>query len=358
MLVVIRADASQTIGSGHIMRCLTLAERLRSKGADVSFICRDFHGNLAEDIKSKGFEVYLLPRVVENQSDLNSSEVMWLGTDWKSDADETMAVLAKYAKTIDWIIIDHYGIDYKWQSCIRTRVHNIMAIDDIANRRHDCEILLDQNLFEYPSTRYFHLVPKGCRMLLGPHYALLRPEFSEARLNSSKRDGRVQRLIVFYGGSDPSNETLNTLHALESLPLSIDVIVGRINPNIKKIDEFISKQKNMSLYCDVDNMAQLMIKADLAVGASGSSSWERCCVGLPMILISVAENQEDIARNLENHQCAVYLGKSSEVTKLDILRVVQSLIKTPTKVRELSQNASQLVDGYGAERVSNIMLTE
>lgn len=198
MLVVIRADASETIGSGHIMRCLTLAERLRLKGAEVSFICRDFSGNLVEHIRNKGFKVHLLSKVGgENLSVQSNGKQKWLGTDWNKDADEAIAVLAKYKKKIDLIIVDQYGIDYKWQSRIRAMTQKIMVIDDLANRRHACDILLDQNFFEYPSARYSYLVPQNCRMLLGPHYALLRSEFIEARLNSGKRDGRVQRLIVF-----------------------------------------------------------------------------------------------------------------------------------------------------------------
>lgn len=357
MFVVIRADASQTIGSGHVMRCLTLAEQLRLKGAEVSFICRDIDGNLAEYIRGKGFEVHLLARVDKNKSGLESAEMFWLGTDWRSDSDQTKAVLEKSRKVIDWMIIDHYGIDYKWQFSLRDWVHNIMVIDDLANRRHDCDILLDQNLFENPSLRYLDLVSINCRRLLGPHYALLRAEFSEARSMSLERDGQVQRLMVFYGGSDPLNETLRTLRAVESLSLNIDVIVGSINPNIEKVKKFVLKQKNMSLYCNVANIAQLMIKADLAVGASGGTTWERCCLGLPMILLSIAENQVDIAKNLERHQCAVYLGKNTEVTDLDIYRAVRYFIDNPSKVRELSQNSSRLVDGHGAERVGNILLS-
>lgn len=357
MLVVIRADASYTIGSGHIMRCLTLAERLRSKGAEVSFICRDFQGNLADYIESKGFGVYLLPRIKEGQLTQDNSEMFWLGTDWETDANETISVLKKYSNKINWVIVDHYGIDYKWQCKIRTMVSNIMVIDDIANRKHNCEILLDQNLFEHPSLRYSDLVSQRCKLLLGPQYALLRSEFRDARLYSPQRDGHVQQLMIFFGSSDLANETLRTIQAIQSLPLNIDIIVGRINPNLKKIEDFVSKDKNMKMYCDVDDMAQFMLKADLSIGASGSVSWERCCVGLPSIIISIADNQENIAKSLEKYNSAIYLGRSSDVSSSDIINAVQTMMQTPSKVRELSQNACRLVDGLGAERVSDMILS-
>ncbi|WP_434511447.1 UDP-2,4-diacetamido-2,4,6-trideoxy-beta-L-altropyranose hydrolase [Desulfitobacterium sp. AusDCA] len=355
MLIVIRADASQLIGSGHIMRCLTLAEQLKAKGADIYFICRDFPGNLTEDIKSKGYNVKLLQPIKNSKLNYNREE-KWLGTSTSVDVEETASVLRNFQKPIDWLIVDHYGIDNYWESSIRNWTKKIMVIDDLANRSHDCELLLDQNLFDHPDSRYSHLTSKGCKMLLGPHYALLRAEFSKARLSSPQRDGRIQRVVIFYGGSDLSNETLKTLYALEKLPLNVDIIVGRINPNIKEIEEFVTKHEHMRLFCNVENMAQLMANADLAIGASGSTAWERCCLGLPMILITIAENQEDIARNLEKNQCAIYLGKNTEVSCSEVSKVVRDLMLTPPRVERLGLNAGKLVDGYGADRVSNIIL--
>lgn len=352
MLVVIRADASQTMGSGHIMRCLTLAERLRLEGAEVSFVCRDFPGNLSAYIRDKGFAVHLLPSVEDSDPESIGSEDVWLETSWISDAEETLLVLRDYPAPIDWLIVDHYGIDHKWEAHIRQWTRKIMVIDDLANRRHDCDMLLDQNLSEDPLYRYLDLVPKKCKLLLGPLYALIRPQFAEARDKGTKRETKVKRLLVFYGGSDLTNETWRTLNALDGLILDFDVVIGSIYKYKTRLTELIQTKTNVSLHCNVDNMAELMLKADLSIGASGSVSWERCCVGLPAILISVAKNQEDIAKNLERQGCAIYLGKHSEVSEQDIRLAVELLVENPQRVTNLGLNARRLVDGYGTNRVS------
>jgi UDP-2,4-diacetamido-2,4,6-trideoxy-beta-L-altropyranose hydrolase len=168
MNIVIRADAAVHIGSGHVMRCLTLADELRRHGASVTFICRDWDGHLQTHIMGKGYECVLLPRSETAFHAEDDEYAHWLGVPIATDAAETLAVCAGLRKRVDWCITDHYAIDARWHSELRPHVGKIMVIDDIANRPHDCDLLLDQNLYDNADERYKQLVPAHCRLLLGP----------------------------------------------------------------------------------------------------------------------------------------------------------------------------------------------
>lgn len=204
--VAIRVDSSQVMGSGHLMRCLTLAERLRCEGTDVRFICRDLVGNPAHLAREKGFALELLPRREENSA--LTGYTAWLTVSQETDATETIAALERAGRAfLDRLIIDHYAIDEVWEKHLRPYTKEIFVIDDLANRRHDCDVLLDQNFYRHMQHRYDGLVPTTCRLLLGPQYALLREEFYRVRETMRVRDGSLRRILVFYGGSDLTSET-------------------------------------------------------------------------------------------------------------------------------------------------------
>lgn len=231
MNIVFRLDSSNLIGSGHVMRCLALANALRERKVKVQFICRNLIGNSIRVIKQNGFEVIEL---------INKPNIQW-----EQDAKETISYLKQMEKP-DWIFLDHYNLDIKWENEIRPFVNQIAVIDDLANRQHDCDLLIDQNYYDKKTCRYSNLVPKSCTKFIGPRYALLRSEFKEARSLLKVRSGEVQQILVFLGGNDVGNVTSFVLSAIEEIPLlnnkEMHVVVGGSNPNRDKIREKCEKK--------------------------------------------------------------------------------------------------------------------
>jgi UDP-2,4-diacetamido-2,4,6-trideoxy-beta-L-altropyranose hydrolase len=364
LAVVIRADASVQIGSGHVMRCLTLADELRERGAAVVFVCRNFEGNLRKHIEAKGYECVLLPVSTQVNNVVNTQNKYddWLGDSPEHDAEATATVCAEFAArhggTIHWLIIDHYAIDERWESRLRPLAQRIMAIDDIANRRHDCDVLLDQNLYDNAEQRYIGLVPTHCTMLLGPTYALLRPEFREARALLGERlirSGEVRRIMIFFGGSDPTNETAKAVHAVQMLnrpDIDVDVIVGIANPHRNEIEQLCAQTSNVHFYCQVPNMAEFMVKADLALGAGGSTTWERCCLGLPTIVVIIAENQVEMTEAGARRGVVWNAGNGGLALSVEsLVRIVDTILKSQDVIAEASFHGQMLVDGAGTDRV-------
>lgn len=303
--IIIRADASLSIGSGHVMRCLTLAEELRDAGSEVVFVSRAHPGNLNGLFRYKGFRCHELPEVpasVQTSGKLQDSRseyASWLGVPPQRDADETIGAIGNDRP--DWLIVDHYGLDEEWEKLLRPRVSKIMVIDDLADRRHDCDLLLDQNYFKNGESRYDDLVSPACTKLLGPKYALLRKEFREARKNLRERTGEVKRVLVFMGGADPDNITglaIEGLSSPEHRHLQVDVVIGSQNPHKKTIEKLVQARPQTKLHVQATNMAELMCEADLAIGAGGSTTWERLYLGLSSIVIPIAENQIPTTRDL------------------------------------------------------------
>lgn len=348
--VVIRADASVQIGSGHVMRCLTLADALRERGAEVYFVCRELPGHLGEVLANKDYPTHWLPTPDADATTIpaHTAHSAWLGVPWEEDTEQMWDWLETLPE-VDWLIVDHYALDQTWESQLRPQVKRIMVMDDLADRPHDCDLLLDQNLHENMEQRYTGLVPKECRLLLGPRYALLRPEFLEARKNLRQRDGTVRRILVFFGGADPSNETTKALRALQLLDrpdIAVDVVVGSANPHRSEIEALCAALPNTSFYCQVSNMAELMARADLAIGGGGSATWERFCVGLPSLVISLAENQLKLIQTLANMGLIFYFNQSNK-SDISLVELIRILCASQHYMFFLSNSAKDLVDGRG-----------
>ncbi|WP_205419951.1 UDP-2,4-diacetamido-2,4,6-trideoxy-beta-L-altropyranose hydrolase [Aeribacillus pallidus] len=346
MNVIFRTDSSVTIGTGHVMRCLTLANQLKKQvNADVSFICRDLEGNLIHFIKDNGFRVLVLPKIQINKVD-HLAIFQWYEKNWKQDVYETQFLFKKYNFSIDLLVVDHYGLDSKWESKIKPFSKKIMVIDDLANRKHVCDFLLDQNWYLNYQERYKNLVPPECKQLLGPNYVLLREEFIEASRQKRIRDGKIHNILVFFGGTDPTNETIKTLNALALLEnnIKVNVVVGSSNKRKHEIREYCDRYLNFFFHCQVSNMASLMNEADLAIGAGGTTTWERCYLGLPSITIIVADNQIELTDSVSKFGATINLGCSHEVTSDQIFEAVKDLIEHPKKVQLLSERASKLVN--------------
>lgn len=328
MNIIFRVDASINIGSGHVMRCLTLAKQLQKKNAKVYFISRVLEGNLIDFIKEKGFEVKTLSK---NDKVLNNLEgyQKWLTVSQQFDVEQTIQILTDLDISIDLLVIDSYAIDIEWENKIRPYVKKIMVIDDLANRKHDCDILLDQNFYLNMEERYNGLVPINCKLFLGPRYVILREEFYEVKKHLRHRNGNIKNIFVFFGGIDITNETMKTLRAiilLKQKDIVVNVVVGKNNPYKESIEKFCRKYDNINYYCQVDNMAELMNEADLAIGAGGTTTWERCFLGLPSLVIAVAENQIEIAKNCDG-KILIYLGVNLEIDEKDIYKYIKGIKK-------------------------------
>lgn len=327
MKVLIRVDASTAIGSGHVMRCLTLANRLKKENNDIYFVMRDLAGNLIELVEKAGFAVFILPRVAK-QTDLNGYE-NWLTVKVATDAAETLSVVKEKLGTVDRVIVDSYAIDYRWESALREVAKEIMVIDDLANRRHDADILLDQNFYLDKDTRYNGLVPANCKLLLGPENALLREEFYTEKKRLRQRDVNIKNILVFYGGSDLTDETTKAIQALVLLrekchaDFTVTVVVGLSNARREKIKNLCQKYNYIKYLCQVNNMAELMNKTDLMLGAGGSTTWERLFLKVPALVTAVADNQVQGAIDCASAGIIDYLGLAADVTVDTIITAVK-----------------------------------
>lgn len=358
MKTVIRVDASDEIGSGHLMRCLTLAQALKDYGISVAFICRELPGNLCDYLEEKEFRVYRLPKnAIKNNIQNNKnigSHAHWLGVKLEDDIKQTLKILNTDKAGFDWLIVDHYALGEAWEGHMRNYVKKIMVIDDLADRKHDCDLLLDQNLYKNFETRYDELVPSKCQKLLGSKYALLRSEFVEARKNLRKRNGKIKRILVSFGGYDITNETEKTLKAIQLLErpdLVKDIVVGALNPKKEKVKDLCDTMPNTYYQLQVDNMAELITKSDLAIGAGGATTWERSCLGLPSLIISVSFNQEAISEVYCETGAGKYLGVSNNVSKEHIYQNIKKLLKGSQRVKKMGDVAYSLVDGIGTFRI-------
>lgn len=358
--IVFRTDASQEIGTGHVMRCLTLADAFHNKGVVVSFICRDLPGHLSDYIKCKGYNVFLLPfekfSSCKLKKDLKHSH--WLGVDWETDANETEEILGKY-ECIDGLIIDHYALDKRWEEKLKKFTQCIIVIDDLADRKHTCNILLDQNYYLNMYKRYEGLVPPNCVKLLGPQYCLLREEFSNERKSLRGRDRDLKTILVFFGGSDPTNETYKILKALENIDcnsIRIHVVVGQSNKQKYIIKELCKKYLNMNFHYQINYISKLMSEADLAICAGGSITWERYCLGLPAILISVAHNQVEICETVSSLGIDWYIGKSEDVNGKEVVDMIKIIEMEISELNYRSKKALEFVDSGGTNRVTKEIL--
>lgn len=362
MNIVFRVDASVQMGTGHAIRCLTLADELRVRGARCHFITRKQPGDLATAIESRGYQVHRLPETVTSgradEAPAGPPHASWLKGGWEQDAKQCRAVIGNLMPY--WLIVDHYGIDHRWEMALSQSCQNLMVIDDLADRKHHCNLLLDQN-WHGPTTpkRYQKLIPKNTLQLLGPEYALLRPEYPILRKVIPPRDGNISRILVFMGGSDPGNETAKALRALYSPDLGhlvVDVVLGANHPDPEGITEQGKARPRINIHRNLPGLAGLMAKADLMIGAGGATTWERMCLGLPSIVISIANNQTPTNRALMEAGYINFLGESAAVSEQDIAAAIQHCVLSQEEMQSQSRLIESLVPGDGtAKTVSHLI---
>lgn len=341
--VAIRVDASPEIGGGHLMRCLTLAGALRDAGAGVVFLCQDLPGSSSlAQVERSGFEAYLLPQCSPEQ-----------------DAAETCAILQRHGLRPDWLVVDHYDLGADWQRALAPHVGQILTLEDIPGRPHVADVLLDPTSGR-KAEEYAGLTPKDCHLLLGTDYALIRPEFAALRpatLARRELQTTPKRLLISLGSGETSDELLTILAALAqpglAVGLNITLVLG--GPQLKE-DHIRAAANALPAHVDVlsyaDNMPELMAEADLAIGAAGGATWERCSLGLPSIVMALADNQADIARQLQTAGAALVVAPEQE----DIHQALQTVLMDPAQLRQLGETAARLCDTRGRKRVKTALM--
>lgn len=363
--IAFRTDASLAIGTGHVMRCLTLADALKARQVACHFICREMPGHLIDAIRQRGHETHVLPRAETATSVTEDTQgpahADWLTTDWRTDARQTLALLETLRP--EWLVVDHYALDARWQDATRSGYGRLFVIDDLADRPHTADLLLDQNLGR-DARDYAALVPSACECLIGPRYALLRPEFAEYREASLARRQRpsLGNILVTMGGIDKDNATGRVLEALESCPLpprcTLSVVMGANAPWLASVQaQALEMPWETEVAVNVNDMARRMSQADLAIGAAGSTSWERCCLGVPTLTVVLADNQREVAKELHDIGAAISLGDLDEVHAELALRLGK-FISRADLLFEYSVTAARITDGSGVTLVSERLLKQ
>jgi UDP-2,4-diacetamido-2,4,6-trideoxy-beta-L-altropyranose hydrolase len=353
MRVAFRVDASLAIGSGHVMRCVALAQGLAREQVTVHFICRALPGNLIDWIQSQGFSCFVLPPPHEALSlkTTNSDYAAWLGVDWQQDAMDTLAVLTE---RVDWLVVDHYALAAPWQKAVSKGYHRLFVIDDLANRDQSCaDLLLDQNYSPHRFQAYAAYVGKQTTCLFGPKYALLRDEFRQVRLLQQPYCPTLSRICIFLGGVDADNLTGTLVEQLSLLNLAIgvDVIIGAQNPHRAMLTALCRAQRDVTLHVGISNLAEVMSMAQLVIGAGGVNTWERAVLGLPTLALCIADNQRAGLLAMAE-QGALWLLQDSKAVAL----AVSLLANHPTLLNAMHLAAQKICDGLGVARVVQHLL--
>ncbi len=362
MEVVFRADASVDIGTGHVMRCLTLADALGRAGARCTFVSRALDGHLLEAIAARGHGVLPLSgrsgeaeeALAAAWGDARPAHAAWLATSWQADASETREALEASGLRPDWLVVDHYALDARWEEALEGSSRRLMVLDDLADRTHRCDLLLEQGLGR-EAADYGPWVPQRARLLIGPRFALLRPEFAALRSASLARRAapRLSRLLVTLGGVDRDNVTGRVLAALRTLPLgpelSITVVMGARAPWKQQIEQDAQQMPwPTEVLSGVTDMGARMAAHDLAICAGGGTVWELCALGVPMITVVVADNQTFSARALAQRAGVPVITPGG--LQRSLAAALRGL-EAPVTLRERGRAVATVCDGRGADRV-------
>ncbi|OZI28156.1 UDP-2,4-diacetamido-2,4,6-trideoxy-beta-L-altropyranose hydrolase [Bordetella genomosp. 1] len=357
MQVAIRVDAALVRGTGHVMRCLCLADALRERGASIAFVTRDLPQALHTLVTGHGHQVVALegwPGASAPAADL-PAEAAWSTAQQDADAAQTVAALAALGLPVEILVVDHYALGLRWEQAARAGAARLVAIDDLA-REHDCDVLLDQNFYAAPEARYAGRIPAAARALLGPQHALLRPEFRSLRADLAPRSGALQRILVFLGGMDAANLTGRALDALDAAGLAgvaTDVVIGAGHPQRDALAARCASRGATTCHIQTPHIGALMAAADLAVGAGGVATWERAALGVPTLAICIAENQREVLDDC-SRAGLVCLAPADTVPALT--EQLRALAANPGLRVHLSRQGMACVDGLGASRVVAALL--
>lgn len=296
MLIAFRVDATPAIGSGHLARCLTLADALARAGERCLFLCRGLPPAQAAQVGARGHTLHALAQLPPARSAQGGpAHAHWLAAGQEQDAREVAVILDAHSP--DWLIVDHYGLDSVWETMIRPHCGQLMVLDDLADRRHDCDLLLDPGVSPQLEQRYRALVPSACLLMIGPCFALLRPEFDAALATMPVRKTKTpRRVLVMFGGEDQAGQTLGAIAALRTtcppgVITEVDVVIPEMNCWRHEIVQACAADQRFRLHVASNEVARLMAGADLVIGSGGGATYERLALQCVSFLTVAAENQ-------------------------------------------------------------------
>lgn len=354
-MIIFRTDSSSLIGSGHVTRCISLASYLKKDGLDVEFICRKHKGNYINKIQDAGFKVHELKLVGKIKLKSNTSYASWLGASQSLDAENCIEIIK--SRKINFLIVDHYGIGVNWQKKLKPYCGKLMVIDDLAQRRHACDVILNQNLGS-TKKKYKKLIPHTCKQLLGPKFALLDSVYSNIKVDLKSRSGNIRRALIYFGGGDDalkySELALNAFCEPKLIHIKLDLVINSKKNNLKQIKKIISNRGRIKLYSNLPNLSKLISNSDLAIGAAGSTTWERCCFGIPSIIVICALNQKLSAEKIKKKNAAFVFYPNNNLQK-NIKDAALSLCRNKNIYLKMSQKALKICDGHGSKRVSKLI---
>jgi len=362
LTIAFRVDAYSTIGNGHLMRCLTLAHQLSNTKNDIYFICREFSDEVLANIDAFGYNVIKLS--IGSTEIIKEDTATWLSENQEEDAIKTIQSIKKLP-FIDLMIVDSYAIDITWHKYLTPYCHYLMVIDDLANRKYQCDMLLDQTLNCVDSS-YSALVPKKCNLMLGAKFMLLRDEFRELRSEVIQNRylplPSTIKLLITMGGTDPDNLNKMAISAVHKLKiqypeLTVIIVLSANAPHLLAVENIITPFPWISLKVDVKNISQLMKDAHLAIGTSGGTSWERCCLALPTLTIINADNQKKVDANLAKSGATKSLGEHTMLCPDDIVNVANLVLKCPETYANMVTKSLDICDGKGVIKVVENLLS-
>jgi len=339
--IFFRVDSSFELGFGHLNRCLIFAEIFKKRKIKVHFICKNLKGNVTNEIKSRGYKLHFIKNLKNSVYE---------------DYLNTRKILERFETETCYLVIDNYLWDEKYEQKLRLFVEKIIVIDDLANRKHDCDLIIDQNLYSGFEHRYDKLVPKNCKKLLGPKYILLRKEF----LTSKKKIKiqKIKKIFISFGGQDISDEAVKVMFAIKKSKLNyekINFLVNKSNKNLKDLKKISKNMKEITIFTVDKKLSRLIQNSDLCIGAGGSMTWERAYLGIPSIISILSKNQLEITNTMEKKGCVYNMGWAKNVKISDYQKIFGKL-----KINELntmSQKNKKVVDGKGISRINKIVFS-
>ena len=336
--VLFRVDSSSKIGGGHLIRCLELAKLFKKNEYKIFFICRNFVGNLNNGVTEENFNLLLIDDPSKNyERDFNNSEI-----------------LIKNLGKFNFLVVDNYQLDILWESQMRKYAKKIIAIDDLANRKHDCDILIDQNFAENNDLRYEGLVNKNTIKLLSPKYSIIKKEFRNINIKKSVNK-KVENIFICFGATDPSNHSIKVIEALDLLNYelnSINVFTTEENLNYEALKKKCSTTKNCFFYSNKFQLPEILSSCDLAIGSGGSMCWERAFLGVPSIVFGIAKNQIEIIKALIKNEIVVGEHWNPKPDINLIKYWLKFVIDNPKILGKLSNKSKEMVDGFGLDRIN------
>jgi len=326
MNIFFRVDSSNIIGTGHVFRCLNIAYHYNSE--NIFFICKNHNYNINSKIPYKLFEL-------ESSNNLNTNINSWLGESEEDDAKKTIEIIKNYE--VDWLIIDHYSINKKWENMLKKYVKKILVIDDYIDRVHDCDIVLNQQFSQEEGDRIYK------KSYCGNDYLILHHKYFNMNVEK-KISKRIERINIFMGGADTPNITENIIFLLKDYDIILDVIIGKSNNNYQEILELTKNIKNVNIYYDLDFIGDLFLQADLCIGSLGGTSYERCLMKTPSLCVCIAENQKTVLDKFINSGVIKYVGMYNENYEKNILYWINYFNNNIHELEVMSERCSNFID--------------